>query len=158
MTTDVVLPMSAFVVRGEQGFEEFYTANVRGLVVQLYAYLGDLDAAETVAQEALTRAAMRWRKLSKRDEPTAWVRREGWRLAADRLKKLPDRPSESSLANALKALPPRQRQFVILHYLARLSPAQIAQEQDVDLTTVQDALTAARAAITSQLTLNQKGN
>jgi DNA-directed RNA polymerase specialized sigma24 family protein len=47
-------------LRDEGEFEDFYAAVFDRLVGQLYLVTGNLQDAEDVVQEALTRAAVRW--------------------------------------------------------------------------------------------------
>jgi RNA polymerase sigma-70 factor (ECF subfamily) len=62
-------------LRDAQSFEEFYAAVFNRLVGQLFLVTGDLQEAEDVVQEALTRAAGRWARLRDYDVPEIWVRR-----------------------------------------------------------------------------------
>src|SRR5205809_4742950 len=50
-------------------YEEHYGAVCRGLSVAL----GDALRAEEAAQEAFTRAYVRWRRVSQTDRPAGWV-------------------------------------------------------------------------------------
>ena len=56
---------------------------VRPPVGQLYLVTGDLQDAEDVVQEALTRAAVRWERLRDYAVPEAWVRRVAMNLTSD---------------------------------------------------------------------------
>ena len=55
--------------RESADFDEFYSASVRGLTLQLYAYLGDLAEAQDVVHEALYRAFARWKQVSTYEDP-----------------------------------------------------------------------------------------
>src|SRR5262245_32540387 len=68
----------------ESAFAEFYQANYRGIVAQLYAYTGDLTEAQESAQEAFIRAWSRWQRVAEYDEPRAWVCRVAYRVAVSR--------------------------------------------------------------------------
>lgn len=104
-----------------------------------YRILGDRAEAEDVAQEALARATLRWAKLH--DRPEGWVSRVASNLAVDRYRRrrrepaipigpigiVDDRTVErSDLVAALRRLPHRQREVVVLRYLADLSEADVA--------------------------------
>jgi len=149
-------------------FEEFYAATVDRLLGHLFLVTGDLHAAEEIVQEAFTRASMRWPRLRSYDVPEAWVRRVAMNLAADRARSLrrqtralmrlgppPAVPSVSvetlALVEALRTLPVRRRQAVVLHYLADLSVAEIAQALAVPSGTVKSLLARGRRALAAKL-------
>ena len=67
----------------DDGFAAFFQEAYPRVVGQLRLLIGDRAAAEDVAQEAFTRAATRWRQLSRYDQPEAWVRMTAFRLAID---------------------------------------------------------------------------
>jgi RNA polymerase sigma-70 factor (ECF subfamily) len=149
-------------------FEEFYAATVDRLLGQLFLVTGDLHLAEEIIQEAFTRASMRWSHLRDYDRPEAWVRRVAMNLAADRARSLrrqtrallklgppPAMPAVSVetlvLVQALRTLPVRQRQAIVLHYLADLPVAEIAQALDVPSGTVKSLLARGRRALAAKL-------
>ncbi len=154
---------------GHAGFEECYAANVRPLIIQLYAYIGDLGTAQDVVQEAFCRALARWRRLSGFDDPAAWVRRVAWNLATDRWRHartatryvrrqrgeeiVPEPgPDRVALARALATLPAAQRRVVIQHYLADLSVREIALQEGVAEGTVKSWLHRGRTHLAALLT------
>jgi RNA polymerase sigma-70 factor, ECF subfamily len=149
-------------------FEEFYVATVDRLLGHLFLVTGDLHAAEEIVQEAFTRASMRWSRLRDYDVPEAWVRRVAMNLAADRARSLrrqtraivrlgppPSVPAVSietlALVQALGSLPVRQRQAIVLHYLADLPVAEIAQALAVPSGTVKSLLARGRRALAAEL-------
>ena len=68
-------------------FDAFYLGTRRRVTHQLYAMTGDLAEAQDVAQEAYARAWQRWSRVSTYDDPEAWVRTVGWRIAVSRWRK-----------------------------------------------------------------------
>jgi RNA polymerase sigma-70 factor, ECF subfamily len=149
-------------------FEEFYAATVDRLLGHLFLVTGDLHLAEEIIQEAFTRASMRWSHLRDYDRPEAWVRRVAMNLAADRARSLrrqtrallklgppPAMPAVSVetlvLVQALRTLPVRQRQAMVLHYLADLPIAEIAQALEVPSGTVKSLLARGRRALAAKL-------
>ncbi len=152
---------------GWTNFDDFYLHHFQRLVVQLYAYTGDMPQAQDVVQEAFARALPRWAKLSEYDDPAAWVRRVAWNLATNRWRQLrhfrafarthresyvaEPSPDRVALRDALATLPPNQRRAVVLHYLADLSVAEIAQQENVPDGTVKSWLHRGRAALAAQL-------
>jgi RNA polymerase sigma-70 factor (ECF subfamily) len=153
---------------GTGGFNEFYAACFRPLTVQLFAYTGDMAAAQDVVQEAFCRALSRWKRIAAMDDPAGWVRRVAWNLATSRWRRARtamafarwhreehvDAPSPDrvALAQALSTLPEQQRRAVILHYLADLPISDIARQEGVAEGTVKSWLHRGRTALAAQLT------
>ncbi len=104
-----------------------------------YRITNDAAEAEDLAQEAMARALVRWRRIEPYAE--AWVVRVVTNLAIGRWRRrrpaLPipgHRPSHEAeaalridLAAALRTLPPRQREVITLRYLADLPEARVAE-------------------------------
>lgn len=150
-----------------EDFSEFYAAHFHSLTVQLFAHTGDLSEAQDVVQEAFCRALARWARLVEYDDPVAWVRRVAWNLATSRWRRVrtavafarrhreesvPEpSPDRVVLVAALAKLPERQRQAVVLHYLADLPLSTIAAELGVAEGTVKSWLHRARTALAAQL-------
>jgi RNA polymerase sigma-70 factor (sigma-E family) len=103
-----------------------------------YRILGDRSTAEDIAQESLARAYIRWSRIS--DYRQAWVARVAGNLAIDHLRRR--RPSvppsvdgdaevllieRLDLQRALLCLPKRQRDAIVLRYVADLSEADVAR-------------------------------
>jgi RNA polymerase sigma-70 factor, ECF subfamily len=148
-------------------FADFYGAHFRGLVIQLNAYFGDLEQAQDVVQEAFCRALDRWKTISGYDDPVAWVRRVAWNLAISQWRRgrlarvfalwhreesiAGPGPERVALVRALATLPLTHRRAVILHYLADLPVAEIAQQEGVAEGTVKSWLSRGRAALSAQL-------
>ncbi|OLE23116.1 MAG: RNA polymerase subunit sigma-70 [Actinobacteria bacterium 13_1_20CM_3_71_11] len=148
-------------------FSEFYAAHFHSLTVQLFAHTGDLNEAQDVVQEAFCRALARWSRIVTYDDPVAWVRRVAWNLATSRWRRVrtavafakrqreeqvaEPSPDRVVLVAALARLPERQRQAVVLHYLADLPLAAIALELGVAEGTVKSWLHRARTALADQL-------
>jgi RNA polymerase sigma-70 factor, ECF subfamily len=149
-----------------ESFEEFYSGSVGRLLGQLYPVTGDLHEAEEIVQEAFTRAAARWSRLRDYDVPEAWVRRVAMNLAADRARTLrrqlraagrlrppPEVPPATveALAEALRSLPVRQRQVLVLHYLVDLPVDEVARTLDMPDGTVKSLLFRGRQALAAIL-------
>lgn len=161
------------VGESHRNFDEFYGATFHGLRSQLYAYLGDRAEAQDVVQEAYCRAFARWKKISGYDDPVAWVRKVAWNLATSRFRRQRtainflrrqreehhDGPSPDrvALVRALATIPAQQRKAVVLHYLAQLSVAEIAQQEGVAEGTVKSWLSRGRAALSARLADHGKG-
>jgi RNA polymerase sigma-70 factor (ECF subfamily) len=137
--------------------DALYAASYRRLVVQMYAICGDLADAEDAVQEAFITAIRKRRTLRAAQNPEAWIRtvalhrlHRGWRHAAVvRRHQAAARGPEPSvevgpehvvLVAALGRLDPDQRDVVVLHHLADLSVADIAQDLDLPIGTVKSRL------------------
>ncbi|HKD97632.1 MAG TPA: SigE family RNA polymerase sigma factor [Micromonosporaceae bacterium] len=148
-------------------FAEFYAARFHGLAVALYAYTGDLAAAQDLVQEAFCRAYPRWSRLAAYDDPAAWVRRVAWNLAVSRWRRIRRElaavgtwrppvvdgpgPDRVALVAALAKLPPKHRRAVVLFHLVDLSVADIATQEGVNEGTVRVWLHRGRAALSAHL-------
>jgi RNA polymerase sigma-70 factor, ECF subfamily len=150
-------------------FEEFYAASYGRVVALVATMLGDRHQAEDITQEAFARALVRWHRVARYDVPEAWVRRVAMRLTVDAGRRstralrgirllaasgpgsggdLSDRPA---LNLALLKVPIRQRQALVLYYLADLPVDVIARECGVPERTVRSRLAAGRRRLESEL-------
>lgn len=134
----------------------------------LTLYCGDQGVAEELAQEALARAWARWGRVSRLDNPAAWLYRvsinlaNSWlrRQAAERRARSRVDDSESRLSEtgadvdvraAITALSRRQRMVIVLHYFLDMSFPEIAELMDAPLPTVKSLAQRARARLRSEL-------
>jgi RNA polymerase sigma-70 factor (sigma-E family) len=150
-------------------FDEVYAAHYTDLAIQLYAYFGDRQEAQDVAQEAFCRALTRWKSISGYDDPVAWIRRVAWNLAVSRWRRARtalnflnrQRPAEPqadgpgpervALLAALGTLPSVHRRALVMHYLADMPVAEIAARERVAEGTVRSWLSRGRAALALEL-------
>ena len=151
---------------GDDGFEAAFDdlfGAARRIAVRLVGAGGEAD---DVAAEALARAYARWAKVRDLDYRDAWVMRVAANVAIDVLRKQKrPRPAAAepevdpadaavtrlALGHALQRLPRRQRDVVVLRYLADLSEADVAQTLGVSAGTVKQhahrAIDALRRAL-----------
>ena len=119
----------------EAAFPELFE-QARRLAARL---LGDDQAAEDIAAEAMARAWLRWGRLREASYRDAWVMRVAGNLCLDLLRRrraraavasAPDQTDQHvlrlALAAALAKLPRRQREAVVLRYLADLPERDVA--------------------------------
>jgi RNA polymerase sigma-70 factor (ECF subfamily) len=149
-------------------FADCYASHFGAIAGQLAVYLGSVDEAQEVTQEAFTRAWSRWGRIARYDDPPAWVRRVAWNLATSRIRRMrtalrhrqsqrPESvagpgPERVALETALAALPPDQRRAVVLHYLVGLPVAEIADLCRAKEGAVRTWLYRARRTLAHQLT------
>jgi RNA polymerase sigma factor (sigma-70 family) len=145
-------------------FEDVYWALYLRAMRTAYRVLGDRDAAEDVAADALARAHLHWSHVRMLPHRDGWVLRVASNLALDvarrRTPKLSAAPHATfedrtvdriTLVRALRGLPRRQREAVSLRYLAQLSHDEIAAALGIAApsarTHVHRGLLALRAAL-----------
>ena len=153
---------------GADDLDALYAASYRRLVVQVYAMCGDLADAEDAVQEAFVAALRKGRELDGVANTDAWMRqvalnrlRAGWRHAAvvrryQAAVPGPQAPIEVgpehvAIINALAQLDPNQRRVVVLHHLADVGTAQIADELGIPEGTVKSRLSRARSRLAELL-------
>lgn len=102
--------------------------------------VGDCTRGEDIAAEALARTWLHWSKVRDLDHRLAWVLRVTTNLCLDQLRRgrppvVPAHVSDPTdavavrlaLAAALRSLPRRQREVVVLRHLADLPESEVAQ-------------------------------
>jgi RNA polymerase sigma-70 factor (ECF subfamily) len=130
-------------------FEGFCRRVSPRLVGSLTLQLQDRGVAEDVVQEAMARAWQRWTKVSTMANPDGWVYRVAFNLALSRRRRsaaerranarsirpgggpgnatgFADTTDRLVLADAVRALPTRQRAAVVLRFYGRLSVSETA--------------------------------
>lgn len=125
---------------GGDGFEDDFPGLAALAYRVAYRILGSKAEAEDVSQEALARAFLRWRHVRGYAEP--WVARVAGNLAIDRVRARRPLPGATVrcdgdshdraldrmvLDELLRTLPRRQRQVLVLRYLADQSEANTAR-------------------------------
>lgn len=151
--------------RDSSEFDGFYAQTSRKLVGQVYALTGNLADAEDALQEAYIRAWQQWPRIREYQSPEGWVRSVACRLSTNawwkarnrlsahrraeaRREPLPELSADLlALISALKLLPEKQRQVLVLHYVADLTVEQIAEEAGTTPGTVKSRLARGRAAL-----------
>jgi RNA polymerase sigma-70 factor (ECF subfamily) len=146
-------------------FEDFYRFQYPGLVAVATALVGSVEAAEDMTQDTMVKALVRWRRVQHLDRPAGWAHRvllnacvSWWRrrrtetLHLARLRRTEPSvagPSAEAVAfwAAVRLLPERQRDSVVLHYAGDRSVADVAAILGVPEGTVRSDLTRARAAL-----------
>jgi RNA polymerase sigma-70 factor (ECF subfamily) len=162
--------------RDHHGFDAFYRTEVVSLATLAAALTGSRDTGADLAQEALLRAYRAWPTVSGYDRPGAWTRRVLLNLAADAhrrrsreqaaLARLPSEqsvwgvpdPVDDPFWQAVRELPDRQQQAVVLRYVDDLSLDEIAHVLEVTSGTVKATLFAARNTLARRLHTEEVGD
>ena len=148
-------------------YEALFTREFTRLVASLSVAWGDTEAAADAVQDAFVQAHRHWRKVSRYDDPAAWIRRVAInrlinaqrgrarqhaalpRLIGRDISELPE--SVSDIVRHVGALPDRQRIAVCLFYMHDLSIEAIADALGVSAGTIKSQLHTARATLRERM-------
>ena len=155
----------------DQEFEEFFSATWSRLYRTTYPVAGDRPRTEDALQTAYAKAYAGWRRVSKTDNPEAYVcrmainaalsahrkassRRE--RLFEDLTPVLPVTDPDPFIVDeemwaAVLELPPRQRAVMVLRYREDLSEKEIADVLNMRPGTVKSHASAALSTLRREL-------
>jgi len=149
-----------------RSFEEWYRESYARLSTSVLALTGDRDVAAEITDEAFARAWRHWRRVSAMESPGGWVYRVALNLVRSRARrrKVEQRalvrlavPLGDEAAPAgevwvlVRDLPERQRQAVVLRYVADLDEPEIAIAMGVTRGTVASTLFDARRRLAGLL-------
>jgi RNA polymerase sigma-70 factor (ECF subfamily) len=153
----------------EEFVERLYRESAGALVTAAYALTGDLTEAEDAVQEAFVRAFGRPEKVTRADNPVAWMRVVTLNIARSRYRRqqrfdrllsrlrpaderLPGlEPDHVVLVGAIRQLPRKQREAIALYYLADLSVTDISESLHVSQNVVKSRLHRGRQALAELL-------
>jgi len=156
----------------EQAVTAIYGAHYRSLVRLAVLLVRDVATAEEVVQDSFVAMHSAWRRLRDNDKALSYLRQSvvnrsrsvlRHRVVVDRNapKPAPDMPSaeqgalalleRSAVVTALRALPPRQREALVLRYYADMSEAQIATAMGISRGAVKSHTARAIAALRTVL-------
>jgi RNA polymerase sigma-70 factor (ECF subfamily) len=149
-------------------FAEFFEQTAPRLVRLCFLTTLDQEAAADAAQEALSRAWRDWPRVgADSSDPAAWATtvalnlcRSRWRRLARQARLAPraysvdgrlDELPDVDLQRALRRLPVRQREAVVLHYWADLGVEACASAMGVTAGAVKQHLSRARQRLAAEL-------
>jgi RNA polymerase sigma-70 factor (sigma-E family) len=144
-----------------------YAARYRPLVQLAALLVGDMATAEEVVQDSFIAVHAHWRRLQDIDKASGYLRQcvinrarsvlrhrrvvdrnVPWQLPAPSAEEGAIQLCErSAVVAALRRLPPRQRQALVLRYYAELSEAQIASAMGISRGAVKSHIFRAMAAL-----------
>lgn len=158
-------------MRAEQAVSALYQAHALGLVRLAVIMTGDQASAEDIVQDAFLGLFRRWDGLPDTSQPLAYLRASvlnGCRTALRRRSRTepgaadtepPGEAGESAealallseqqraVARAIRQLPDRQREALVLRYYLDMSEEQTAQAMGISRGTVKSATSRALAAV-----------
>lgn len=155
-------------VRQMEAFEAFYRSSFSSVLRASIAFCGDQDLAREATQEAFSRCLARWRRLHDKEWLEGWVMKASfnqcrghWRYLR-RERGIAERVMQPSgayelggadpeLAAAIGALPSRQREAILLYYLADNSISGVATVMDLSEGAVKSHLFRAREGLKQRL-------
>lgn len=142
-------------------FESLFDAHYERLVRALTVVAGDRELAADAVQEAFVKAHLRWRKISRYDDPIGWVRRVAINRLRDehrrstrklraierlgsRIQPHSEQPELDEFGRLLAELPRQQRLTTALYYVDNLPIAEIAAQLGLSEGSVKSHLHDAR--------------
>lgn len=155
---------------------ELYVAHYRSLVRLAVLLVDDVGTAEEVVQDAYVRMHGAWRRIREPDAALGYLRTTVLNLARSRLRRrqvarrhpekpLPDAPSaeagalerleQDRVVAALRTLPGRQRECLVLRYYGDLSEAQIAAAMGISTGAVKSHASRGMAALRAALEVDR---
>ncbi len=154
----------------EPGFDSWVEARVAALLRFAYLVTGSQQAAEDAVQSALVSACEKWSRVSRRDDPDAYVRRmvvnahiSAWRRSGRRESPVAE-VRDATVADPARvvvehdavwrmcsSLPPQQRAAVVLRFYEDLEYAEIAAILGVAEPTARSHVHRALAALRREL-------
>ncbi len=162
---DELAAVPDIILSDDADFSAFAASRWPGLVRLAFGLTGDRWTAEDIAQTALAKAYVAWRRVSGAADPDAYLRRilvnaSNRRFRKRRVAEQPGDPPEmavegpadlvgerAALLAALRQLPPRQRAVIVLRYWDDLTDAQIATALGCSPGTVRSQLSRALATL-----------
>jgi RNA polymerase sigma-70 factor (sigma-E family) len=172
LVADVALGSVAVDLDAERAVTELYSAHYRALVRLAVLLVRDIGTAEEVVQDSFVAMHGAWRRLRDSENALSYLRQSvvnrsrsvlRHRVVVDRNapKPAPDMPSaehgaialfeRSAVISALRTLPPRQREALVLRFYADMSEAQIADAMQISRGAVKSHTARAMQALRTVL-------
>lgn len=172
LVADIALGSDPVLSEAEQAVTELFHAHYRSLVRLAMLLVRDVGTAEEVVQESFISMHDGYRRLRESDKALSYLRQSvvnksrsvlRHRMVVDRNapKPAPDMPSaehgafalleRAAVIDALRTLPARQREALVLRFYADLSEAQIADAMGISRGAVKSHTARAMAALRAVL-------
>lgn len=172
LVADVTLGSLPVDLEADRAVTELYSTHYRSLVRLAVLLVRDVGTAEEVVQDSFVAMHRGWHRLRDSEKALSYLRQSvvnrsrsvlRHRVVVDRNapKPPPDIPSaehgaialfeRSAVIEALRTLPPRQREALVLRFYADMSEAQIADAMRISRGAVKSHTARAMAALRSVL-------
>jgi RNA polymerase sigma-70 factor, ECF subfamily len=154
------------------GYEEFFAVSKPSLMGLAYLLTGNVQESQDLVQETLLRAWRDWASIRSYEDPKAWTRRVLHNLAIGKSRRAHVRHAAASrdvrlpcadmpvghldVVAALRRLPPDQQRALVLHDVIGLSVIEVAREIGAPEGTVRSWLSRGRAALATELGIEQR--
>ncbi len=123
-------------MKTDSAFERFYTSEAKSVFTSVYLMCRDKELAEDATQEAFARALERWDRLEPHPWAAGWVMTTALNVARRTLRRRRAWPMPREARNpgeavdlwtAVRRLPRRQQEAVVLYYRMGVPVQEIAQ-------------------------------
>src|SRR6266481_325904 len=172
LVADVAVGSAPVDLEADRAVTELYSTQYRSLVRLAALLVRDIGTAEEVVQDSFVAMHSGWRRLRDSDKALSYLRQSvvnrsrsvlRHRVVVDRNapKPAPDMPSaeqgaltlleRTAVVSALRSLPPRQREALVLRYYGDLSEAQIATTMGISRGAVKSHTARAIASLRAVL-------
>lgn len=184
MTATPTIAAAEVTLHAETTLEELYAAHWRGLVRLAVLLLRDQATAEEVVQDAFVAMHGRWRSLRDPDKALAYLRQAVLNRSRSALRhrgvverylarqspasqpttaESADAPAlardrREAVLDALRTLPTRQREVLVLRYYLELSEAEIAHTLGISRGSVKAHASRGAESLRRLLTTQQEGD
>ncbi len=149
----------------DDDFERWYELAYPKLLATMVLVIGDLEEAKEVVDEACVRTLVHWSKIAKIERPDGWTYRVAYNVFRRRARrrsfesrflnrqtKTPDLPAPAGeIWLLVNELPSRQREVVMLRYVADLTEREIATTLGITRGSVSRSLGTARQRLAADL-------
>ena len=155
----------------ERAFQDFFELNHADLARLAYLITGDANVADDIASDALVEIWRHWDRVETADNPLAyargvlanlarnWIRRQrrerlgmlGLRLSPAEQHQAADIPAVMDVRAALRQLPLRRRECVVLRYAFDVPEREVAEILGISVGTVKSQASRGAAQLASFL-------
>lgn len=151
----------------DRQFAQWYALEFPRVRATVSLVVGDVGLGEEAASEAFAKALLHWSRVSRMDNPTAWVRTVALNEVRSRLRRLrldrryrarlteqyapPPPEPRPDLWAAVARLSPRAREAIALRYVADLPEHEVAEVMGISRGTAAATLSRARQRLAELL-------